>query len=192
MNNADYSPQRLAARAEIQDVMLRWCRAVDRCDWNAIRAVFHPDGHDNHGIYQGNVDGLIAWLSERHKTITRSMHIVGNMLIEFADDDTALVESYTLALQRYAAGGAQTRAAISGGTRAADGEFDMLMSGRYVDEFRRRNGAWKVQNRTVVFDNSTIFPVPLGAPKLGDDWAVSTRDANDPLWAIRRRLGLTR
>jgi hypothetical protein len=38
-NNMSYSPANLAARAEIQDVMYRWCRAVDRCDWEAIRVV---------------------------------------------------------------------------------------------------------------------------------------------------------
>jgi hypothetical protein len=187
----DYSPQRLADRAEITDVMYRWCRAVDRCDWEAIRDVFHPDARDDHGLYKGGVDGLIAWLSERHKTITRSMHQVGNMLIEFTSQDTAVVETYLFAMQRYTPEGAQTRAAITGGADVGADSFDLFMTGRYVDVFERRNGRWKIRERTVVFDNSTMFPVPPNAPRLGDDWAISARDRSDPLWAIRAQQGLS-
>ena len=79
----DFTLPDIAARMEIIHVMNRWCRAVDRCDWEAIRDVFHPDGHDDHGIYKGDVDGLIAWLSERHKTISRSMHLMGNMPVSY-------------------------------------------------------------------------------------------------------------
>lgn len=187
----DYSPQRLADRAEITDVMYRWCRSVDRCDWNAMREVFHPEAHDDHGIYKGNVEGMIAWLTERHRTISRSMHQVGNLLIEFADADTALVETYLFAMQRYSTEGAQTRAAITGGADVGGESFDLFMTGRYVDQFKRRAGRWKILDRTVVFDNSTIFPVPANAPKLGDEWAVAKRDRSDPLWALRAKLGLS-
>jgi hypothetical protein len=187
---AEYSPERLAARAEITDVMYRWCRAVDRRDWAAIYEAFHSDGHDNHGLYKGDVDGLIAWLSERHETISRSMHLVGNMLIEFADDDNAMVESYTLAVQRYNPGGSETRKAIAGGVDLGEASFDMLIVGRYVDHFQRRNGAWRVLRRTVIFDNSQMLPVPAEGPRMGPEWSISARDGSDPLWSMRREFGL--
>lgn len=186
----DFSLDRLRSRAQIQDLMHRWCRAVDRKDWAVVREVFHPEGTDDHGIYRGGVDGLIAWLSGRHETIERSMHQIGNMLIEFSDDDNALVETYSLAIQRYSAEGSQTRSAIAGGASVGAQPFDMLMFGRYVDHFQRRDGAWKILSRTVVFDNSTMFPIPENSPKLGDDWAISRRDGGDPLWALRAKLGL--
>jgi len=56
----DYSPERLADRAAITDVMYRWCRAVDRLDVEGIRGVFHPDAIDNHGPFIGIVDEVMA------------------------------------------------------------------------------------------------------------------------------------
>jgi hypothetical protein len=185
-----FSQTEMAARMEIAHVMTRWCRAVDRCDWATVREVFHPDGYDDHGIYKGDVDGLIAWLEQRHQTITRSMHLIGNMLIEFADDANALVETYSFALQRYSAGGADTRKDIAGGAELDDREFDMLMSGRYVDHFQKRHSRWRILKRHVLFDNSQLLPVPASSPKLGNDWLISARGQSDPLWALRAKLGI--
>jgi hypothetical protein len=189
-NDHAFDQAEIAARAEIAHVMNCWCRAVDRCDWSGVRDVFHPDGHDDHGLYKGNIDGLISWLQERHRTITRSMHLIGNMLIEFADDANALVETYSFALQRYAADGADTRKAIAGGADLIDEEFDMLISGRYVDHFVKREGRWRILKRHVVFDNSQILPLPKNRAELSNDWFVSIRDRTDPLWALRAKLGI--
>jgi hypothetical protein len=186
-----FSLERLAARAEIQDVIYRWCRAVDRCDWHALPDIFHPDARDNHGIYIGDIDGLTAWLSERHKSITRSAHFVTNILIEFTDNDNAVVETYALALQRYPGdAGKSTRAAIAGGVDVGDQAFDMLISGRYIDHFQWRE-EWKILDRTVIFDNSVLLPVAAAAAQLGSDWAISKRDQSDPMWALREKHGLT-
>ena len=78
----------------IQDVMYRWCRSVDRLDFELMRSVFHPDAIDNHGAFKGGVEELVAWIRERHRNITFSAHRLGNMLIEFAGPDVALVETY--------------------------------------------------------------------------------------------------
>jgi hypothetical protein len=182
--------ERLADREEIRDVMFRWCRAVDRRRFADIREVFHPDGYDDHGIYKGGVEGLIAWLTERHRTIVHSTHLIGNMLIEFVARDAALVETYAQASQRYGVGGAATRAAITGGSGPKDDAFDMVISGRYVDRFERRDGHWRIAHRTTVFDSSMIFPLPATPPQMGADWAVGRRDESDPLWQIREKSGL--
>ena len=57
-----YSPARIADRMAIQDAMYRWCRAIDRLDFDGIREAFHSDGTDNHGIFSGGVDGLVEWI----------------------------------------------------------------------------------------------------------------------------------
>jgi hypothetical protein len=84
MNPNDYSPERIADRMQIQDTMYRWCRSVDRLDFDAMRQVFHPEAVDHHGAFDGGVEGLIDWIGNRHRTIPFSMHAVSNMLIEFA------------------------------------------------------------------------------------------------------------
>src|SRR5215210_6467344 len=64
--------RRLIDRAGIQDLMARYARSVDRRDWDAVRSTFHPDAHDDHGDYKGDVDGFITWVSERHAKISQS------------------------------------------------------------------------------------------------------------------------
>jgi hypothetical protein len=145
-------------------VLFRWCRAIDRRDWPGVRDVFHPECYDDHGIYKGGVDGLIAWLTERHESIPHSTHLLGNILIEFPATDGALAESYCLAIQRYGPGGEATKAAITGGAASGDDPFDMVVNGRYLGRFERREGRWRILHRTTVFDSSMILPVPTNGP----------------------------
>ncbi len=184
-----YSPARLADRAEITDVMYRWCRAVDRRDWDAVRRVFHPDAIDNHGPFVGGVDELIAWLSDRHRTIPFSMHLVSNILIEFAEADSALVETYIFATLRYSAEGKAALAVFTGGM-GGGGATDSFAWARYIDRFERRNGEWRIARRTVAFDSSLIADVPANAPAFDPNWAVGRRDTDDPIYKERAAMGL--
>jgi hypothetical protein len=187
----DYSPERLADRAQIQDVMYRWCRAVDRLDEDAIRGVFHPDAIDNHGPFVGGVEDLIVWLTGRHRTIPFSMHLVSNMLIEFAGKDSALAETYIFAALRYSADGKAALAAFTGGTAGQPGAAtDSLSWARYIDRFERRGGEWRIARRTVAFDSSLMQDVPADAPAFDPSWAVGRRDKDDPIYRERAAMGL--
>jgi len=194
MGNADdYSPQRMADRAAIQDTMYRWCRAIDRLDYDAIREVFHADAVDNHGLFTGGVEGLIAWIRERHKSVAMSMHIIANMLIEFTGPDSAVVETYNLTNQRYPAEGKAGLAALAGGASGTAGKgADLVAFARYVDRFERRNGQWKIAERTVVFDNTLMFEIPENGPKFGENWTVGRRNREDYVYAERAKGGLKR
>lgn len=184
-----YSPERIADRMQIQDMMYRWCRSVDRLDFDAMRTVFHPDAIDTHGAYNGGVDGLVDWIRNRHGTIPFSMHAVSNMLIEFAGPDLALVESYVRTTQRYPAEAAQALAALAGG-KAPSGAMDLLTCSRYVDRFERRNGEWKILARTLVADWKQVVPVAADAPQAVPGWESGRRDPDDFIFRERRALGL--
>lgn len=187
----DYSPERLADRARIQDVMHRWCRAVDRLDLEAIRDIFHPDAIDAHGMYHGPIPGLIDWIRERHETIPFSMHMLGNMLIEFGDPDTALVETYVFVVQRYPADGTGSLTQFSGGVEAKPGSAaDLMACARYVDRFERRHGEWRIGHRTVVYDSTMMFEVSDNAPRMRPEFVVGTRDKSDFIYQARAQLGL--
>ena len=71
-----YSPQRIADRMAIQDVMYQWCRAVDRLDRQAMIDAFHPDAIDDHGDYVGPAAGFADWVIERHRNIPFCSHVV--------------------------------------------------------------------------------------------------------------------
>jgi hypothetical protein len=188
----EYSPERMADRAQIRDVMYRWCRAVDRLDYDAIRTVFHPDGIDSHGAYNGNIDGLIEWIRGRHATIPFSMHSISNMLIEFAGQDIAIVETYVFVVQRYPpeAKGSVTFVSKGGGEGKSGVAMDLMICARYVDRFERRHDEWRILHRTVVFDSVMPHEVAENGPEMGKDWTLGQRDHTDHIYQARAKVGL--
>jgi 3-phenylpropionate/cinnamic acid dioxygenase small subunit len=145
--------QRLLDEAAIRDVVHRYARGVDRCDWELVRACFHPDGIDDHGRYRGDVEGFITWLQETLDRFVSASHLIGNVLIE-VDGDTAWAESYCWALHR-------VKADDAGVVR------DHLVNARYCDRFERRDGEWKIAERVAVFEpgrnDVVVEDVPPGA-----------------------------
>ena len=186
-----YSPQRLADRAAIQDAMYRWSRAVDRLDFELMRGVFHPDATDNHGAFQGGVEEMVAWIRERHRAIPFSAHRLGNMLIEFAAPDVALVETYVETIQRYPAEDKAGLAQLAGGAQGTPGVGAVLNSyARYLDRFERRDGQWKIARRIVVQDWKRIADLPGEEWKPAPGWPAGRRDQEDAVYVARRELGL--
>jgi ketosteroid isomerase-like protein len=186
-----YSAARVADRMEIQDAIYRWCRGVDRLDFDAIRSVFHPDAEDDHGSYKGGVDGLIEWVRQRHRTIPCSVHKIGQILIEFGSADVAVAESYVETLQHYPPGAGASLAQLTGGSDVAKGQaVDLMGRSRYVDRFERRGGRWRIARRTLVFDWRGVVEVPARGPLLPADWNLGRRGPQDHLYLERARAGI--
>lgn len=187
--------QRLAeleARIAITDVVHRFCRAADRSDLEAIPSLFHDGAVDNHVFYEGDVAGLVEWMRERHRNILNASHIVSNVLIEFAGEDRALVESRVTVCIRYSAAGAAAFAKAAGLVQADGRSVDVLSFGRYVDIFERRNDAWKIASRTAVPEQHLTFEAPQGAGAAAPPTLVEARrDKDDLVFRLRRELGLS-
>ena len=58
--------EELEARTAIEDCLKRFARAVDRQDWNAARALYHPDAFDDHGFFKGPPDAFLAHIEKLH------------------------------------------------------------------------------------------------------------------------------
>ena len=136
----------LLDREAIRDCIYRYCRGVDRADEASLRSAYWPDATDCHGAYSGPVEGFFQWARTVFETGARNIHQVGNILIEFKDESSAVVESYFNALQR------------GPGQDGAVRQF--LLAGRYCDLFEKRSGKWRVAKRVVVFDWVEEQPVP--------------------------------
>jgi hypothetical protein len=181
---------RLPDRLAIQDCLFRYVRGVDRKDWDLVRSAYHHDAYDDHGNYKGGVDGFIDSLITRHATIEQSMHVVGNIVIEFDGPDGALMEAYFVTYQRLGPAAGDARLGyLRGGTIGPDEAVETEVVGRYVDRMTRRDGAWKIAHRQVVFEVLRGQPAPAGGG-LRETWTLSRRDGNDPIEIARRKLGL--
>jgi hypothetical protein len=182
--------QRPADHREIEDCLLSYVRGVDRKNWDQVRSAYHTDAFDDHGGYKGNIDGFIESLVKRHATVEQSMHVVSNLTIEFAGPDSALAESYFITHQRISPEAGDARLPyLRGAPIRPDQAVETEVVGRYVDHMTRRDGAWRIQRRTVVFEVFRGQPAPAGGG-LDPNWALSRRDGNDPLEHARRELGL--
>ena len=72
----------LAAKQAITEVIHSFCRGCDRHDWDLIRSCFHEDAYDDHAIFQGNPEELVAWLTGfLGSTFDATVHTVTNVLI---------------------------------------------------------------------------------------------------------------
>jgi hypothetical protein len=155
--------QTLLDEAAIRKVHLRYCRGVDRMDWDLVRSCYHPDGTDDHGGYSGGVDGFIAWLSAGLPKYAWTSHFTGNSLIEVSGD-SAWAEHYAIASHRRLATGDAPGA-------------DLVIHVRYIDRMERRGGEWRIARRVVIAESQRVHP-------LGDDWMTlptkpSLRDRSD-------------
>ena len=166
--------QELIARLEIEDVLCRYARGVDRRDWALVKECYHPDAIDQHGEFVGDPDAFIEWVSERHASVPFSMHFLGNCLFEFESPDLAIVETYFIALQR------RTTAAASPDCKPTGTDYEVFA--RYCDRFERREGAWRIAARQVVYDSTSTRPSTAHLRELVG--VLGRRDRADPIYRM--------
>lgn len=169
---AGVDPKRLARmldQQEIRDVYYRYCRGVDRRQYDMIRSCYHPDGTDNHGEFVGDVDGFIEHVKSTVVRFERTMHFLGNILIE-VDGDQARGEAYAFACHRLAASRGKP-------------QRDFTVALRYVDDFERRNGEWRIAHRICVFEWSRMDPVGDNRYQFPATAHHGRADLDDPVFA---------
>lgn len=174
----------LLDRAQITEVLYNYAHGVDRQDIDLLRSCFHGDAYDDHGSYKGDIEGLVEWIVERHKAIEQSMHFIGNILIGLNGDE-ARAETYCLTFQRLRSGvDPPANFEFAAEMVEAEGSVTSDTCLRYVDDFVRRDGEWRILRRAVVFE--------WKRPGLRDetsllksDWALAKRDRSDPYFVAR-------
>ena len=167
----------LLDKQEIEETVLRYCRGIDRRDFDLVRSCYHEDATDHHGSFEGSVEEYIAWVDKLTSRYRFSMHLVGNILIEFdGDGETAASEAYGVSLHR------------SDDPRP----FMNLATGfRYLDRFERRGGPgekWKIAERTAIGEWS--IPIPNDAWwEIQENHLASRRDSSDVLYRLLGSIG---
>ena len=165
----------------IRDALNRYARGVDRCQWDEVRAAFHPDATDDHGAYRGDVDGFIEWVSRRHALIEQSMHFLGNCIVDFADANTALVETYFSAYQRLGPEAGESRLMLLG-MASGDESVDVTVLGRYVDRFEKRSNVWRIAKRITTF--VAIRAGMVENPARNPDYQWAQRNRTDSVYTM--------
>jgi ketosteroid isomerase-like protein len=144
----------LLDRAAIEDVLVRFCRGVDRLDEDLVRSCFHDDAVDDHGMFRGPASEFAPYVVASARSMLATQHCISNVTVTF-DGDVASSESYVHVVLRI---------------RGEDGPADHTIFARYVDRFERRaGGEWLIAERVVVYDLTRIDPV-------GRTWSLDTSE----------------
>ena len=163
--------EELLEQQAVRDVLIRYTRGIDRMDPDLVRSCYHPDAHDDHGAFQGGTDDFVAWFQQALGFFERTMHFVGNQLVE-VDGDVAHAESYCVAYHRRAADGAGAAS-------------DLVIGLRYCDRLERRDGEWRIADRVCAMDWSRVDPV-VAEWEFPPEAVRGRRDRDDPAYARGR------
>lgn len=143
MSDMNKKIETLLAKQEINDVIMRYARGVDRGDAALLKSCYHDDAIEEHGgTYAGPAHAYVDEAVPRIKRMGPMAHYACNMHIEF-DGDTAYVETYLITFARFT---------------KDDRSYDTLTGGRICDRFEKRDGAWLIAHRKVVFDWNHDMP----------------------------------
>ncbi len=136
--------QELIDQHQIKTVLYRYCRGIDRRDFAAVRACYHPDATDDHGNFVGGVEEFLGHVQVSLSRFRQTMHQIANVLIEI-DGDVAWSEAYVIAYHRLPASATKP-----------ERDFDVAL--RYIDRFERRDGHWAIASRRCVFTRMRMDP----------------------------------
>jgi hypothetical protein len=165
----------LAAERDVKNVVLRYCRGVDRMDLAMVRSCYHDDAQEHHGEFAGGIDGALRWVWDVLGTYESTIHLVANMLVEFDPlvPTVARCESYGAALH------------FAGGEGGRPGQG---IGFRWIDDLENRalldeEPEWRFSRRVATTEWIRKYADDEFAP-IPDRWVKGQRDRTDAVYAL--------
>jgi ketosteroid isomerase-like protein len=137
MTSTDTALQEMIDEFQLRKLVHAYCRAVDRGDIAALRDLYHRDAVDAHGGFStGSVDQFFQQLAAARPYIRTMQHNITTVNFAIAGH-SAEGEIYTIAFHTLA---------------GKERDVDVVVGGRYLDKYEKRDGVWKLIERTIVTD----------------------------------------
>lgn len=130
---SDRRLDRLLDEREIHRKLIGIARAMDQRDWNAFREILLPDATADLGAGPlSGRDAIARFIAGFLDACGPTQHLLGNVLIEVEGDE------------------ATSRAYVSDVHKGLGAKAEVTFStlGDYHDQWRRVDGAWRLQHRT--------------------------------------------
>ncbi|GAB5451727.1 MAG: nuclear transport factor 2 family protein [Halioglobus sp.] len=165
--------QALLDKQAITELVYAYARAADRHDQEAMRALYHADATDDHGsFFKGLASEFIDQLPQIQEPMLILHHNVTTVNIKL-EGEYAEGEVYVLAFHQV----------------ATDNEpIDLVIGGRYLDKYQKREDRWKFSARAVLADWAIVIDptaVQLQHPMI-EGSHIGTPDVDDPSYAFFR------
>jgi hypothetical protein len=91
--NLSVSIERISDRLEIQDILTRYCYAVDDRDWESYRQIFTPDAVIDDTVTGGIKSGVeehIAYMKKALSKVLISQHAISTILVELNGNEAGV------------------------------------------------------------------------------------------------------
>ena len=131
--------QILLDKQAVTEVLLGYCRAIDRRDTDLMRRVYWPDAIDDHAVFVGNVEEFLAYSLPFMEGVV-SQHRITNIWVDITGPNSAFSECYFSGFHDFPPAEGQT------------GRLERIVGGRYLDRHERRGDEWRIIERTLVLD----------------------------------------
>ena len=143
--------QELLDKQEIGDVIQRYCRTLDWLDPEGQSSCYWPDAHIEYGFFSGCAEDFLPAVMETERSLARRWHMLSQPLIRFSSCTSASSECYGV----FGGGRFQDDGSIAGD----------LIGGRYLDEWEKRDGEWRISARKYIVDwKSPLSNQPMFEP----------------------------
>jgi hypothetical protein len=134
--------QELLDKKACEEVLLRYGRTLDWCDYPGQASCYWPDADIDYGIIRTDAEGWVINLAEMEKAFVRRWHMTTNCMIKI-HGNSASAESNAIAV----------------GTSEEDGQLmNTLFGGRFMDEFEKRGEEWRLSKRSYALEWSCQAP----------------------------------
>lgn len=171
MASTDPLLQEMLDEHQLRKLVHRYCRAVDRGDVAELRSLYHHDAEDAHGAFSSGsaADFIDQMMAARPHLRSMQHHVTtANFAV---DGEKAEGEVYTIATHTFA---------------ARDRDVDLIVGGRYLDRYDKRDGTWRIIERAIVTDWAQVSDpsaVDLSHP-ITRDTPKGSMDTDDPSYAF--------
>lgn len=132
----------IADRLAIAETLARYCRGIDRCDAAVLADVFTPDALLDYGSGAGPIGETIAGLMASLGAMRLTQHNISNTVIQITGT-AAKAETHCVAFHLIP---------------APEGEFELVVGGRYLDRLVKLEGRWRITERMYVMDWNRTAP----------------------------------
>jgi hypothetical protein len=158
--------QAVIDKQAISEVILRYGHSVDRCDLAALKSVFWEDSTADYGAFVGPGQAFCDALIPTLTGMISTMHNAMGSLITLNGNSAKAVTNCVAYHQ----------------IPSPDGTIEMVVGGRYLDDFEKRGSEWRILNRTYILDWNRSGPSSLTYEGMFEQMTRGARHPDDPYY----------
>ena len=143
--NVEAVLQELLDKQAIQELLARYSRTLDWVDDAGQAGCYWPDAAIDYGFFKGTAADFVPVVMAVERSTGRRWHLLSSLAVKLTSATTAEGECYGIAL---------------GFRREDEAEpyRGNMYGGRYLDQYEKRDGEWRISSRRYIMDWTMAMP----------------------------------